>query len=239
MLVVISILSLLIAILLPALRQARESSRQTACASNQKQLAIASAGFAAEHQDLLPHNDVTAWVSAANGSAPNYHDPNAAGFVNNFFWRTMLYLSSPEVWDCATAQPVNSVEWQPGYPGPPVAMMANIYSVGVKDDANVEFRPKRTSQLVSPSKASTYNDWGWKGHSVWTFRSFPGNFTPIPQPGRLHFGAGVNGGVNVVFADGHARFFGGDDFDRGPGYYADYPLDRWWKYGVFAGATPP
>jgi len=48
LLVVISIIALLIAILLPALSQARENARITQCLANQKQMANASAAFAAD-----------------------------------------------------------------------------------------------------------------------------------------------------------------------------------------------
>jgi len=238
MLVVISIITLLLSMTQPALRAAREHSRTAACASNLRQIAVASTSFATEHDDTLPYNDQSLWVAAAGGN--NYWDAKHPAFINNYFARTMKYLSAAEVWDCASTVPVASVEWQPGCPGPPIAMMANLYTIGV-DPAGPEHRPKRIGALPSPSKASLYLDWGWKCHSVWTSRAFPGFITPFPQPGRIHNGTGSSGagGVNVVFADTHARFYGGPDFDQGPGFYTDYPLDRWWKHGAIGGAPAP
>jgi len=54
LLVVITIIALLIAMLLPAIKQARESARITICASNQKQLGLSVVLYAGDHEDLLP-----------------------------------------------------------------------------------------------------------------------------------------------------------------------------------------
>ena len=56
LLVVIGIIAILIAILMPALRRARESANQVACASNQRQLMMAFLMFAGDHQQQLPGN---------------------------------------------------------------------------------------------------------------------------------------------------------------------------------------
>src|SRR5580700_11217192 len=48
MLVVIAIIGLLLALLLPALSQARESGRQAACLSNLRQLYLANLSYSAE-----------------------------------------------------------------------------------------------------------------------------------------------------------------------------------------------
>lgn len=54
LLVVISIIALLIGILLPALGAARRSARATKCASNQRQMGIASIAFAADNKEYIP-----------------------------------------------------------------------------------------------------------------------------------------------------------------------------------------
>jgi len=54
LLVVVSVIALLIALLLPALGEARRVARSTACASNLRQLGLASAGYAGDFSGLLP-----------------------------------------------------------------------------------------------------------------------------------------------------------------------------------------
>jgi len=55
LLVVISIIALLVSILLPALRRAREAARQAVCLSNVRQLAVAGTAYGADHQSYFPH----------------------------------------------------------------------------------------------------------------------------------------------------------------------------------------
>ena len=57
LLVVISIIALLIALLLPTLAQARESAGHTICLSNQRQLALATLVYAADHDGIVPPAD--------------------------------------------------------------------------------------------------------------------------------------------------------------------------------------
>ncbi|MBX2853011.1 MAG: prepilin-type N-terminal cleavage/methylation domain-containing protein [Phycisphaeraceae bacterium] len=54
LLVVISIIALLIAILLPALGAARRSAQSVQCASNQRQMGIATLAFESEHDGHIP-----------------------------------------------------------------------------------------------------------------------------------------------------------------------------------------
>ena len=55
LLVVISIIALLIGILLPALGAARSVARRTACASNERQVALAMVTYGADNNDSIPY----------------------------------------------------------------------------------------------------------------------------------------------------------------------------------------
>jgi prepilin-type N-terminal cleavage/methylation domain-containing protein len=66
LLVVISILSLLIAILLPALTQARHQMRRTACASNLRQVGVAIHLYAHDHEDTIPFGPEGRPVTGSN-----------------------------------------------------------------------------------------------------------------------------------------------------------------------------
>ncbi|MFW6039210.1 MAG: type II secretion system protein [bacterium] len=58
LLVVISIIALLIAILLPALKQARDLARRTQCLSQIRQLNLAANAYAVDHDGILPAHQI-------------------------------------------------------------------------------------------------------------------------------------------------------------------------------------
>src|SRR5688500_9143161 len=61
LLVVIAIIAILAAILFPVFAQAREKARAAACLSNLKQLGLATAMYAQDHDELLPYGHSFTW----------------------------------------------------------------------------------------------------------------------------------------------------------------------------------
>src|SRR5436309_1353145 len=72
LLVVIAIIGILAALLLPTLGRAKESGRRAACSSNLRQLAIALALYAGDHDGLFPPRDaLTSWPARLQSSYQN------------------------------------------------------------------------------------------------------------------------------------------------------------------------
>ena len=68
---VVAIIAILAAMLLPALRNAKEAAKKTTCANNMRQLCLAANLYAGENEDVLPN--VSNWtdVLRAGNYAPN------------------------------------------------------------------------------------------------------------------------------------------------------------------------
>ncbi|MCS6923098.1 MAG: DUF1559 domain-containing protein, partial [Fimbriimonadales bacterium] len=95
LLVVIAIIAILAAILFPVFAQARESARQTTCASNMNQLSKAISLYAADHEQTLPMNRV---VLGPGGTGL----PDAARRT----WAVLIspYVKTRDVFFCPNAE---------------------------------------------------------------------------------------------------------------------------------------
>ena len=104
LLAVIAIIGLLIALLLPAVQSARESSRRTACANNMKQLGLAMQGYVASNGRFPPNASVPVGGSVTSWGGMSYLQLSAHFLLLPFLDQQSIYsLATPSAgagaWD--------------------------------------------------------------------------------------------------------------------------------------------
>jgi prepilin-type N-terminal cleavage/methylation domain-containing protein len=121
LLVVIAIIAVLMGMLTPVLRSAKDRAKLVACASNQRQLVLGVGLYAEDNDSRLPPSHLEIKGSALLftwANHINYHSNqpvdswNNGGAVHHYLGR---YLSTVDVFMCPLGPPVDKVKYQALY----------------------------------------------------------------------------------------------------------------------------
>lgn len=201
LLVVIAIIAILAAILFPVFARAREKARQNACLSNTKQMALAVQMYAQDYDEsMVPAYGATVSFSRADGVT-----------VSTTIWYGHLhpYMMNAAIYRCPSAiEPayysisnygINRTITTPAS-GTSVKLGEIKYPAETIIIADSAYDPLRGA---NNSWRLRYNDWN---------RS-----TFIP--------ARHNGGANIAFCDGHAKWHSIEINPNADMTTTDYPLN--------------
>jgi prepilin-type N-terminal cleavage/methylation domain-containing protein/prepilin-type processing-associated H-X9-DG protein len=227
LLVVIAIIAILAAILFPVFSKAREKARQAACLSNVKQMSLAIMMYSEDYDETYPP------VFAVEGNEFPGGDAGITDSAAPWYWpwQQLIYPytnnyaisfcpSSPQAYAgswCAWLQYGANVDVI-GFPGEDASMAGYVtaFNEGVKTDSAVQ-DPASKYMIMD---AGCYEVQWYHG----VFGAFGGHYVPglgsipgaVKAMAASSWGAIMSesdwtsgrhtGGINVGFADGHAKF---------------------------------
>lgn len=223
LLVVIAVIAVLMGILMPALRAAKDQARLAICSSNMRQLAIAVNTYIVDYDNKTPPS------VAQKPGTDTFSWPNFLNYFGEGMYQTMgKYVSDVGVYMCPMA-PANPINYQDAYvdyqENPNVMVSYNMYWGGYKM-ADIEFTgprsgSSRTKLLASDTlnygptndgKSRWYSSHRYKesyktdikdgwGNLVSTLWFIDGQLDSRPQ--------GIK--MNMVYMDGHAERYTSDE----------------------------
>ena len=181
LLVVIAIISVLAAMLLPSLQNAREKSRQATCINNLKQMALAIQMYAYDYDGWLP--------------------PTRYAWNNWWFQRIADYtgLSQLQNMVCPSGRKeiLVSGSFSSNY----------VYNSYAGDYSNFpginSYDPEKMDQISNPSKAAIIMD---GANMTYNTIGFGVNWPSPLYPTFVDYRH--SGGINVLFMDGHVEWTG-------------------------------
>ncbi|MBI1370182.1 MAG: prepilin-type N-terminal cleavage/methylation domain-containing protein [Planctomycetes bacterium] len=165
LLVVITIIALLVAILLPAMGQARAATRRVVCLSNQRQIALGALDFASDNAGAMPV--FRSWVPHAAYSYNNSILADGRSILSD------LVSGKPQVYYCPSHARVSYGDSQIGWNGTATMRFVSYSLIGMWEFADAASaggrymnmpsafpsnRPKRIGQAVNPANMAISTD---------------------------------------------------------------------------------
>jgi prepilin-type N-terminal cleavage/methylation domain-containing protein/prepilin-type processing-associated H-X9-DG protein len=182
LLVVIAIIAILAAILFPVFAKAREKARQSSCLSNVKQMILGVMQYAQDYDEIFPLDGT---------------HPLASGYPVAPYWDIRLepYIKNTQIFRCPSAAGAAAPTITRNYRYS--AYRGGTHNIGGAAQATPT--PHSLGQVDSPSTTVLLVDspsaTGYNTLSGWSFRS-ASDFIEVH-----------NGGGNLGFADGHAKWY--------------------------------
>ena len=214
LLVVIAIIAILAAILFPVFARAREKARQASCLSNIKQLALGTLMYAQDYDETLP-----VWFRRMGGSGGDGSLNAVCNSPQSPPLAVLPYVKNEQIYMCPSGDvtPAWGTYYNFRFPGPTSRGYAWTETLcGTYSETGRT--PMRLAQIGMPATTILLGDsahmFGGAGAIIWSRVCCDGDGTTgSPLDGIRANGtptsddlARHNGGENLAFCDGHAKW---------------------------------
>jgi len=212
-LVVIGIIAVLVAILLPSLRKARQAAQRAACVSNLRQFGIAIYNYSFDNKGRLPNT-----IFVYGGRYPNVAWVNDTGIGEFSYEGIARYVKGADInkkivlgiWWCPATGPREAIDssWSDyGYMHMGYSYFAQCGDCATRPDQLVDRRLKAERVLMADILYRWWVTGGWRfNHGVQGIFSNDHAIAPPTGPPKL-------GGANVMYGDGHVAWKGREEYD--------------------------
>lgn len=233
-LVVIAIIAILAAILFPVFSQVREKARATSCLSNVKQLTLGVMQYVQDYDETFPYSatereggaSVTDPATAAQWSIRGKLAPYVPGALSTSFSNNVFHCPSALPWPAqsTSGSTSSSLYWPSDYgfnineENLPAASASSWF----QSNPNYGFNEKVTlAQIQTPSQflllADASRIYATGAYQPGRGSLAPNGFWSLGQvASQAAFDARHQGGANVGYADGHAKWCKAGFIWRGP-----------------------
>ncbi len=196
LLVVIAVIAIIAVILLPVFARVRERARQTTCASNLRQIGLATMQYVGDNNETLfpvlaqaEGNGVIQWSF--------YQPPQQAADTSR--GRLGPYLKSVGVWNCPSASDA---------PSGSIPLLPDLPSYGINQELEfvelAQHHPATLAQIQSPTETILAAECVFPDNGA-VLGHFGGPYAYLPSsPGCLIHGP-HSGMANILWFDGHVR----------------------------------
>ncbi len=210
LLVVIAIIAILAAILFPVFARAREKARQTSCLSNIKQLTLGALMYVGDADDML--------FGHIQGTRNTFYPPT--GVFANWPQQIYPYVMNAQLFSC------------PSYPTSPwvyspTSRDSNFgYGMNYWMTYYYYYSTAYMAAFKTPAKTIWFTDCNYYiVYPSYYLATYPTN-TTYGQNGSARLQLRHNGGANVGFLDGHAKWLSRSVLEGDSG--SQSTCEFWW-----------
>jgi prepilin-type N-terminal cleavage/methylation domain-containing protein len=155
LLVVLTIVSLLLAMLLPVIGVMRDAARQVSCLSNLRQLQLADFAYAGEHRGMVTPNCIN--LDYGTGNPNNVFRP-LADLLDDYLPKGVNKANVRPVWMCPQARVVmQTTQWPMTYGANTTAHPGHDFRWWATPQSN-GYPNRRLAEIVRPSEVLSFGD---------------------------------------------------------------------------------